>query len=60
MSEKVEQINKEILKKAIKVIEDAVMIIDHKNQKIKEIEKDIEILKEQIRSGASKIYSDTD
>ena len=51
MSEEVVKRNIEITKKAIKAIEDAVRIINHKNQKIKEIIKDIEMLKEQIRNN---------
>ena len=54
MYEEVVKINKEIIKKSIKLIEDAVRIIDHKNQKIKEIEKEVYMLKEKIRNNYNK------
>ena len=42
--------------KALKLIADVKRMLDHKNQQNKEIIKDIEMLKEQIR----KTYPDTD
>ena len=45
--------------KALKLIADVKRILDHK-KKNKEIKKDIEMLKEQLRSGVSKTYPDTD